>query len=192
MILLCYPMKIIVGLGNPGRKYARIRHNVGFLCVERLARENGISFSKRHRLTLIGEGSIEEETVILAKPRTHVNLSGEAIVYLLARYRIESTDLIIIYDDMDLPLGKIRLRPRGSAGGHKGISSIIDALETEAFPRIKVGIGRPPEGQGGVEYVLGNFSPEEQRIVNETVQNVSESVACLLTEGIEVAMGRYN
>lgn len=185
-------MKLIVGLGNPGREYARMRHNVGFQCVERLARENGILFPMRHRLTLIGEGVIEEERVTLAKPRTYVNLSGEAVAYLMSRYRLKPPDLLVIYDDMDLPLGKVRLRPRGSAGGHKGMMSIIERLGTEDFPRIRVGVGRPGEGQDDVEYVLGNFSPEEQRVVNDAVQRVSESVACLLREGIEVAMSRYN
>ena len=186
------PPKLIVGLGNPGEKYERTRHNVGFWCVERLARDHSIGLSQRRRKAVIGEGLIDGQNVVLAKPRTFVNRSGEAVGYLLARYRASPDDLLVITDDMDLPPGKIRLRPGGSAGGHKGIKSIVEAIGTQDFARVRVGIGRPTTGVGDIEHVLGTMSPEERDSVQKAVERAADATITVLTEGMTVAMNRFN
>ena len=185
------PSWIIVGLGNPGPEYAQTRHNVGFWCVDRLASDHSIAFS-RHRSTLIGEGVIDGHRVVLAKPRTFMNRSGEAVVYLLARYRVSPQELLVVYDDMDLPVGKIRLRPSGSAGGHKGMKSITESVGTQDFPRLRFGIGRAPEGSDAVEYVLGTMPAEEDEAANAAVLRIVEAVAGVLNEGVSAAMNRFN
>jgi PTH1 family peptidyl-tRNA hydrolase len=186
------PSMVIVGLGNPGGEYAQTRHNVGFWCVDILAKEHSIALGRRHRTALVGEGVIAGSRVALAKPRTYMNLSGEAVRYLLARYRVSPRQLLVIYDDMDLPLGKLRLRPSGSAGGHNGIKSIIQATGSQEFPRIRIGIGRPAEGLVGREHVLGHMSSEERKAAEDAVRRAAEAVAFILTEGIEAAMNRFN
>jgi PTH1 family peptidyl-tRNA hydrolase len=195
-------VRLIVGLGNPGREYAHSRHNVGFWCLNRLARRHGIAFRSRGRLAAVGEGQLAGRPVILAKPRTFVNLSGRAASHLLQRYRLSPQQLLVVYDDLDLPLGRVRLRLRGSHGGHRGMRSIIDAVGSEDFPRIRIGIGRPsaPGGAGEptwepevvVDYVLGPMTAEERRILDEAVATASEAILCLLSEGVETAMNRYN
>ena len=184
--------KIIVGLGNPGRRYVQTRHNVGFWCVERLALDHSISFSRRHRLSLLGDGEIAGRTVALARPRTFVNRSGEAVSYLVGRYGLKPADLLVVCDDMELPSGRLRLRPGGSAAGHNGIRSIIETLGTQEFPRLRIGIGRPPPGLDPVEYVLGTMSKEERVVVTEAVERAARAVEYLLVEGIDVAMNRFN
>ena len=139
-------MRLIVGLGNPGREYAHSRHNVGFWCLNRLARRHGIAFSSRGRLAAVGEGRLAGRPVILAKPRTFVNLSGRAVSHLLQRYRLSPQQLLVVCDDLDLPLGRVRLRASGSHGGHRGMRSIIEAIGSQDFPRIRIGIGRPAGG----------------------------------------------
>ena len=186
------PSKLIVGLGNPGKEHAETRHNVGFWCVERLAKEGSIDFVRRHSDVVIGEGVIAGTQVALAKPRTYVNNSGQAISYLLARYKASPADLLVVYDDMDLPTGEMRLRPRGSAGGHKGMKSIVQAIGTHEFARLRMGIGRPPAGEDDIGYVLGTMSPEEQEGVEEAVERATQAIICTLTEGITVAMNRFN
>ena len=140
------PEMLVVGLGNPGDRYRDTRHNVGFRCVDRIAGDHAIELSRRQRRALIGEGVIDGHPVVVARPRTFVNRSGEAVAYLLTRYAATPDRLLVVYDDMDLPLGKLRLRPSGSAGGHNGIKSIIDAVGTREFPRLRIGIGRPARG----------------------------------------------
>lgn len=186
------PSYVIVGLGNPGSEYAQTRHNVGFWCVDRIARAHSIALSRSHRTVLAGEGVMEGHRVALAKPRTYVNRSGQAITYLLARYKVSPQELLVIYDDMALPLGKVRMRTKGSAGGHNGVQSVIEALGTQEFPRLRVGIGQPPAGSEPVAYVLGTMSPEERKEANEAVERVAQAVAALLAEGITVAMDRFN
>ncbi len=186
-------MKLIVGLGNPRKAYANNRHNVGFLSVNHLAKEMGITWERRRRVAILGRGEAGGQRVVLAKPRAFMNLSGEAVGFLIHRWKIDVRDLIVIYDDMDLPLGKIRIRERGGAGGHKGIESIILRLGTEDFPRIRVGIGRPEEASAdAVEYVLGDFTPEEREELEGSLSRVAEAVLCILEEGIATAMNRYN
>ena len=183
---------IIVGLGNPGPKYAQSRHNVGFWCIDALVKTHGITLSRRRQKAAVGEGEIDGRRVAMAKPRTFMNSSGEAVRYLLDLYRAKPEGLLVMYDDMDLPVGKLRIRPRGSAGGHRGIQSIISSIGTEEFPRIRVGVGRPPEGMEEIPYVLGRFPPEERRKIEEASREAAEAVVCLLSEGVEEAMNRYN
>jgi len=195
-------VRLIVGLGNPGREYAHSRHNVGFWCLNRLARRHGIAFRSGGRLAAVGEGRLAERPVILAKPRTFVNLSGRAVSALLQRHRLSPQQLLVVCDELDLPLGRVRLRPGGSHGGHKGMRSIIEAIGSQDFPRIRIGIGRPSAPGGGgeptwetehvVDYVLGPMTAEERRILDEAVATAGEAILCLLSEGVEAAMNRYN
>ena len=186
------PSLIVVGLGNPEPRYARTRHNVGFWCIDRLASDYAIDLSRRHRTARIGEGAIEGKSVVLAKPRTYVNRSGEAARYLLARYRVPPEVVLVVYDDIALPPGKIRLRPEGGAGGHNGMKSIIDALGTQEFPRLRVGVGHPEDGGDQIGHVLGILPEAEQRIVDASVACVSKAVAGLLEDGMERTMNRFN
>jgi PTH1 family peptidyl-tRNA hydrolase len=192
-------IRLIVGLGNPGREYAHSRHNVGFWCLNRLARRHGIAFSSRGRLAAVGEGELAGRPVVLAKPRTFVNLSGRAVGHLLRRHRLAPPQLLVVYDDLDLPLGRVRLRAGGSHGGHKGMRSIIDAVGSQDFPRIRIGIGRPQvageptwETEHVVDYVLSSMTADERRILDEAVATAGEAILCLLSEGVEAAMNRYN
>ncbi|MFQ6057833.1 MAG: aminoacyl-tRNA hydrolase [Anaerolineae bacterium] len=184
--------KLIVGLGNPGPEYAANRHNVGFQCLDRLARAHGLAFTKLEFKARLALGAIRGQRVLLAKPLTYMNLSGQAVRPLVRRYGIPLSDLLVIYDDMDLPLGTIRLRPGGGAGGHKGMRSIIEALEGQDFPRLRVGIGRPPAGQDPVDYVLSDFTSEERTVMEGVYERVVAAVECFLTEGIMAAMNSYN
>ncbi len=193
-------MNLIVGLGNPGKAYAHNRHNIGFRCINYLARLHSIPAKKHQCQSQIGSGEVAGVEVLLAKPKTFVNLSGEAIGLLMRKYSIPVNDLIIIYDDLDLPLGKLRLRPGGSAGGHKGINSIISALGSKDFGRIKVGIGRPTKEDGTpvtdedaiVNHVLSDFTPQEEKAIKPAIARVAEAIHCVITEGIIAAMNKFN
>ncbi len=193
-------MKLIIGLGNPGKIYVRNRHNIGFRSVDHLAKLYTIGTHKRQCHAQVGTGKIADIKVMLAKPATFVNQSGEAAICLLHNYDLKPNDLIVIHDDLDLPLGKLRLRPEGSAGGHKGIASIITALGNEDFARIKVGIGRPLDRDGNaitdedgiVDYVLSDFTPREDDIIKATIAQVVKAVQSILTEGITAAMNKFN
>ena len=186
------PKLVIVGLGNPGEEYASSRHNVGFWCIDRISGEHSISLSRRNRSALLGEGVIEGNPVALAKPRTFVNRSGEAATYLLARFRMSPGELLVIYADITLPLGKLRLRPGGSAGGHNGVKSITQALGTQDFPRLRVGDGAPPPGSDQIGYVLGSIPDDDMETANAAVDRVAQAVASVLTEGIDTTMNRFN
>ena len=183
---------LVVGLGNPGERYEKTRHNVGFWCIDRLGEQHSIKIDRRNRLALTGEGRIGDEDIVLAKPRTFVNESGQAVTSLMARYRASAADLLVVYDDMDLPAGKIRLRPNGGPGGHNGIKSIIGALGTQGFARLRVGVGRPGPGDDQIEHVLGRASSEDQGLVDAAVETAAEVITCYLSEGVETAMNRYN
>ena len=191
-------MKLIVGLGNPGRIYAHNRHNVGFRCLNYFARLNSIRFDHRHCRARVGVGKIESEQLLLAKPGTFMNLSGGPVACLVNKHKITLNNLLIIYDDMDLPAGRIRLRKSGSSGGHKGMNSIITALGSEAFSRIRVGIGRPDGVEQTmsedtvVNYVLSDFSPQEETTIKPVITKVAEAIDFLISEGIETAMGKFN
>jgi len=191
-------MKLIVGLGNPGKAYSRNRHNVGFRSLNHFARHHSIRFDHKQCRARVGIGKIGGETFVLAKPITFVNLSGTSVACLVHKHNIPLTNILIVYDDLDLPPGKIRLRQSGGSGGHKGIDSIISALSSKHLPRIRIGIGRPQaKGQpidedAIVNYVLSNFSPQEEKLIKPSIATVSEAIACFLSQGIEVAMRRFN
>lgn len=189
-------MRLIVGLGNPGTRYRGARHNVGFWCVDTIARDweipsQGLNWERRAKAVL-GRGRRAGQDVVLAKPRTFMNNSGEGIAYLLARFGAKPEDLVVVYDEMALPLGALRIRPSGSDAGHNGMGSIIATLKTQAIPRIRVGIGSPPPGHDPISYVLGQFSGEEYKVITEAVSRVAAAVDCLLEEDIDVAMNRFN
>ena len=185
-------MKLVVGLGNPGERYARSRHNVGFMCMDAVAALAGIRLSERRATVVIGRGFIEREEVVLAKPRTFMNNSGEAISYLKARFPVSLSDLLIVYDDMDLPLGRIRIRASGSGAGQKGMGSIITALGSRDIPRIRIGIGRPLEDADEIKHVLGGFTAEEQPLIAEALSTARDAVMDVLRDGLERAMNLYN
>jgi len=192
-------MKLIVGLGNPGRTYAHNRHNIGFMCLNYFARVHSIHFDHRQGQARVGIGEVAGDKLLLAKPRTYVNFSGKAVGPLVLKHRISLNDLLVICDDLDLPLGKIRLRQSSGSGGHKGMRSIISALGSEDFSRIRVGIGRPEVGglpstneDVIVNYVLGNFTPQEEEVVKSTITRVADAIDCFLIQGIEVAMSKFN
>jgi PTH1 family peptidyl-tRNA hydrolase len=191
-------MKLIAGLGNPGIFYANNRHNIGFMCIKRLARDHKIPLNKKQGNARTGTGEIAGEKVILARPQTYMNNSGEVVDRLVNRHEIKLADLIVIYDDLDLPVGKLRIRRGGGSGGHKGIESIIDYLESGDFYRVRVGIGRPDEvgntdkEAAVIDHVLSNFSREEKKIIKRIVPEVDKAVVCLITEGLEAAMNKYN
>jgi len=193
-------MKLIVGLGNPGRGYANNRHNVGFVCLNHFARMQGIRFDKKQGRARIGLGEVAGSQVVVAKPQTYMNLSGQSVSLLVKKFNINLDDLLVIHDDLDLPSGKIRIRHGGSSGGHKGVDSIITWLGNQDFIRIRVGIGRPVKNEGSAElgedeiinYVLSDFTPDEKQTITQVIPRVSEAVLCLLTEGPTVAMNKYN
>jgi peptidyl-tRNA hydrolase, PTH1 family len=190
---------LIVGLGNPGPERASNRHNVGFWCVNRVAKKAALNFSRRGRLASIAEGTIGGREVLLAKPLTFVNRSGEAVRELLRRHKIPPQNMIVVYDDLDLPVAALRIRERGSHGGQNGMKSIIAAIATQDFPRIRIGIGRPevdgqptrdPEHVAG--YVLSNPPASERRQLDGTVELAAEAIETAIAEGIDTAMARFN
>jgi PTH1 family peptidyl-tRNA hydrolase len=189
-------MKLIVGLGNPGRSYAHNRHNIGFICLNHFARSQGIRFDKKKGLARIGEGVVANNEVVLARPQTFMNDSGQSVSRLVKKFKIDLNDLIVIHDDLDLPLAKIRISHGSSSGGHKGINSIIQELGTQDFIRLRIGIGRPDKPQISeddiIAYVLSDFRPAEKRAINKILPNVSEAILCLLTEGLTPAMNKFN
>ena len=193
-------MKLIVGLGNPGQGYAHNRHNTGFICLNRFARTQGIKFDQKRGLARIGTGSLAGNEVILAKPQTYMNRSGQSVSRLIQKYKIDLDNLLVIHDDLDLPLGKIRIRRGGSSAGHKGIDSITAYLHSQDFYRLKVGIGRPTMFEGSsadkevavIDYVLSDFTPEERKIITQAIPEVSQAILCLLSEGLTSAMNKYN
>ena len=185
-------MKVIVGLGNPGDRYRNTRHNVGFHCIDLLARRWSIDVKERRSKAVLGRGRFREREVVLAKPRTFMNRSGEAINYLVARFGVKPADIVVIYDEMDLPVGRIRIRPGGSPAGHNGIRSIIGELHTQNFPRVRVGIGQPDMKGGQVSHVLNGFTDEEAPEITDAIQRVADAMECLLEENITVAMNRFN
>ena len=192
-------MKLIVGLGNPGRGYAHNRHNVGFVCLNHFARTQGIRFDRKQGKARIGTGEVAGSKVLLARPQTYMNLSGQSVSRLIKKFNINLNDLLVIHDDLDLPLGKIRLRHGSSSGGHKGIDSIISSLGSQDFTRLRVGIGRPtteglvPTSEADIiAYVLSNFTSEEKQIIVQVILRAGEVIYCLLTEGLVVAMNKYN
>lgn len=185
-------MKVIIGLGNPGKKYARTRHNVGFDVVEILSERNRIPLDRIRLKCLLGEGRLGTERVVLAQPQTFMNLSGEAVVQLVNWYKVEPQDVLVIYDDVDLPLGHVRIRKNGSAGTHNGMKSVIGLWGESGFPRIRVGVGGKPQGWDLADYVLSHYPKEEQEAIFEAYTNAAEAAEVFVTRGIEDAMREYN
>ena len=186
-------MKLIVGLGNPGKQYAYTRHNVGFMVIDYLADKMGIKVDKIKFKSILGQGFCGAEKVVLAKPQTYMNLSGEAVLDLAQWYKLAPEDILVIFDDMDLPVGNLRLRMKGGAGGHNGMKSIIYLLQSEDFPRLRLGIGRPEnEMMESVDFVLSKFSDEEAKIMTEAIKGVADAVLTVLEKGIAQAMNEVN
>jgi PTH1 family peptidyl-tRNA hydrolase len=183
---------LIVGLGNPGRRFIDNRHNIGFMVVNALAQAMELQFTRTHRKALITEGRFNGCRVILAKPQTFMNRSGESVASLKRYYRINATHLLVVFDDLDLPLGTIRLRPQGGSGGHRGIRSIIERIGTDVFPRMRLGIGRPPGNLEPADYVLQSFSSEERPLVELILGRAVECIHTYIRHGIETAMNRFN
>lgn len=185
-------LTIVVGLGNPGNKYENTRHNVGFRTIDHISGKYGIRVDRLRHKALTGDGAIKEERVLLVKPQTFMNLSGESVRDIVEWYKIPPENLIVIYDDADLPAGTIRVRPKGSSGTHNGMKSIIYQLQSDDFPRIRIGIGKAPEGWDLADYVLGRFSSEEAQVMGQSIERASEAAVAVMTEGIVSAMNRYN
>lgn len=186
------PTWLIVGLGNPGREYKDNRHNVGFKVVERLATTEGFEFDERRDRAVMARGRLEGVGVALVKPQTYVNRSGDAVAPIARFYKIPPENVLVIYDDLDLPQGAIRFRPEGGSGGHNGMRSIIDRMGTRDFPRLRIGIGRPPGRMDPADYVLGNFTAGELGVMDGVFDLASGGIRCLLREGVEAAMSSYN
>lgn len=188
-------MKIVVGLGNPGLKYEFTRHNIGFRIVDSLARDIEVEFKKvKSYYSLISRGMVNNHKVMLVKPQTFMNLSGRAVSKAVSYYKIPIQDLLIVYDDLNLELGQIRIRKKGSAGGHKGIESIIQYLHSEEIPRLRIGIGNPLANFDFyyVSYVLSNFNNEEKDKIGEVIQLSTDAIKTVIEDGLEKAMRKYN
>lgn len=186
-------MYLIVGLGNPGDTYVKHRHNVGFQSVKYLADRHGLSFGEKQSKARIASGTIRGQRVVLAKPFTFMNGSGEAVAPLVRWHKLDpQRELLVVYDDLDLPFGTLRIRTNGSAGGQNGMKSIIQQLGTQEFPRLRVGIGRPPQGWDPRDYVLGNWSREQTEQLPELYARVADAVELFVAEGLIAAMNRFN
>jgi len=183
---------IIVGLGNPGREYEKTRHNTGFIAIDKLADKYNIEIAKEKHKALIGTGIIEGEKVILVKPQTFMNLSGEAASEVINFYKEDIKNFIVIFDDIDLPVGTIRIKEIGSAGTHNGVKSLVHELGTQEFKRIKVGIGSPNGKMDLVSYVLGKFSNEEFNEIDKSTTDVVKAIELIIKEGVAKAMNEYN
>ncbi len=184
-------MYIIVGLGNPGKKYENTKHNIGFITLDLLAERNDIKINKIKHKALVGEGFISGLKVLLVKPQTFMNLSGNSVREVMEYYKEDIEKLIVVYDDVDIPMGRLRIRKKGSAGTHNGMKSIIYDLQDDGFPRVRIGIGKerkmPLAG-----YVLGGFAKDEKELMEAAVERAAQAIECILEKGIDVAMGEYN
>jgi len=185
-------MKWIVGLGNPGSNYAKTRHNIGFMALDRLASRHNISITQNKCKALIGEGNIGGVKTVLIKPMTYMNLSGESVRAYMDFYKVNLEDLIVVYDDMDTEIGKVRLRYQGSAGGHNGIKSIIQHTGTQQFNRVRMGISRPDPGHAIVDYVLSTFMKKEKEALEQTIEQTCDALEYSLTNTFEQTMAKFN
>lgn len=185
-------MKLIIGLGNPGTEYEETRHNVGFKAIDYLADDHNINPNKNKFKALFGEGRVGDKKVILAKPQTYMNLSGESVQMFVKWYKVSPKDILIIYDDVSLPPGQLRIREKGGAGGHNGIRNIIQQLGTDEFQRIKIGIGEKPQGWNLADYVLSRFSGPEMKIMEKTMKDVVGATNMIMGKGVQEAMNQYN
>ncbi|CEN31931.1 aminoacyl-tRNA hydrolase [Paraclostridium sordellii] len=185
-------MYVIVGLGNPGKQYEHTRHNVGFDVIDILAKEYGISVTKIKHKALIGEGRVGSEKVILVKPQTYMNLSGETLIDIYNYYKVDSNNIVVIYDDIDLEVGKIRIRKKGSGGTHNGMRSILKCLGTNEFPRVRIGVSKPRQGQDLADFVLSRFRKEEADDIQDGLEKAAKAVDCMIRENLYLAMNKYN
>ena len=183
---------LLVCLGNPGKDYANTRHNIGFMAADELERREGVRFNKLRYRALTGEVTIAGQRVLVLKPQTYMNLSGESVKLAGGFYKIPPERVLVISDDVSLPLGKLRIRAGGSAGGHNGLKNIISHLGTDQFPRIKVGVGAPahPEHEM-IDWVIGNFTPSEKKVVSEAIEKALDAAACLIEKGVQEAQNRF-
>ncbi len=184
-------MYVIAGLGNPGKKYENTRHNMGFITIDQLAEKHNIKTDKLKFKALVGEGRIAGQKVLLVKPQTYMNLSGESIREVMNFYKLEPENLIVIYDDIDIEAGTLRIRKFGSAGTHNGMKSVVYQLQSDRFPRIRLGIGRQKKGDPG-NFVIGGFSKEEVPVLEEAVNHAVLAIECIIEDGIDKAMNQYN
>ncbi|RKO68226.1 aminoacyl-tRNA hydrolase [Desulfofundulus salinus] len=186
-------MWLVVGLGNPGPEYARTRHNVGFMVVDRLARDLDIKIDQVFLCALVGQGQVAGRKLVLAKPLTYMNRSGEAVAALLNWYKLTPSQLLVVSDDLDLPTGRLRLRKSGGDGGHRGLRSIIELVGSREFARLRVGIGRPSgPDYGVVDWVLSRFTEEEGPLMEKAVADASQAIQVALTRGLDAAMNLFN
>ena len=185
-------MYIIVGLGNPGKKYENTRHNIGFIAIDYMAALFDIKVNKIKHKALLGEGKIECERVMLVKPQTFMNLSGESVREIADYYKVPAENVIVIFDDVSLEPGSVRIRKKGSDGGHNGIKSIIYQLTSDSFPRIKLGVGAKPPGYDLADWVLARFSDDDIKIMSKSVETAAKAVAEIITKGADSAMNKYN
>jgi len=184
--------RLIVGIGNPGPEYAKTRHNVGFRVLDALAKRLKVSKQEARFRGIYAVAQVEDLRVGLLKPLTYVNLSGQSVGEAVKQLNLQPEQILVVLDDAQLPLGKLRMRPKGSSGGHKGLQSIIDALQTEEIPRLRVGIGSPPEGVDMVTFVLSPFEDDEEPIIGEAVERAADAAIVWATEGINAAMQKFN
>jgi PTH1 family peptidyl-tRNA hydrolase len=186
------PPFLIIGLGNPGAEFRYNRHNIGFMLLDCLASRLGESFSRIESNSLLAKTKYQDKRLLLAKPQTFMNLSGQAVGRLVKYYQITLESLLIVYDDVDLPLESMRIRPNGGSGGHKGVASIIERLGTNEFPRLRLGIGRPPGRKNAAAYVLQNITKEEKEFLEVTLERAVDAVLVFVSAGLETAMNKYN
>ena len=183
---------LLVCLGNPGKEYANTRHNIGFLAADALEKRTGVKFNKLKYRALTGEVTLGGQRVLVVKPQTYMNLSGEAVKLAGGFYKIPPERILVLYDDVSLPLGKLRIRASGSAGGHNGIKNIIAHLGTDAFPRIKVGVGAPQREDGLVDWVIGSFTASERKVVDAAIEKALDAAECVIEHGVSEAQNRFN
>lgn len=185
-------MKLVVGLGNPGETYEGTRHNLGFMVLDRLAARHGTAVDVKKKKSMVGRIKLGKERVMLLKPQTFVNLSGEAVLYMASFLRVMPENIIVVCDDINLPLGKIRVRRYGSSGGHNGVKSLIQFLRSDNFPRVRIGIGSPKEGEELEKFVLGKFTPEELEVINPAMDKACDAIELIIQGEIDKAMNLYN
>lgn len=183
---------LLIGLGNPGQEYRHTRHNVGFMLLDRVAKRLGVAFTRLESKALVTKGEHRGRRIVLGKPQTYMNLSGQAAGALLRYYKVPTGNLLVAYDDVDLPLGTLRLRPGGGSAGQKGMASIIERLGTQEFPRMRIGIGRPPGRMDAAAYVLQDFSSGESEMLEQTLERAADAALLFVAEGLEAAMNQYN
>lgn len=183
---------LIVGLGNPGRGYRHHRHNVGFMLLDQLAHDLDVRFARRKAKALIADSRLDGQQAILAKPQTYMNLAGQSVAPLVRFFQVPLIQLLVVCDDLDLPRGVLRFRPGGGSAGHRGLRSIFDALGSQDFPRLRIGIGRPPGSMDPADYVLEDFDPDERAVIDAAIARGIEGITLFVSQGIETAMNRCN